>query len=109
MSRSYCKPVRPYHMEYKNELNWKYQGITECDVWWSPYFFSIDEKEWKYYTKKKSNFHNSMRFPRYYRKQINNYRRNNDKRELYKEIHLIDYEGLYSCWNCKDSDPWYFW
>lgn len=109
MSRSYCKPIHPYHLIYKNELNWTYRGITEYDLFWVPYFFPINEAKWKYYTKKHTNRRHSLRFPRYYRKQINKSRRNYDKRELFKEVNFIDYEGLYDKWNCKTADPWWFW
>ena len=111
MSRSYCKPNIPYHINYKEELNYTYTGIpihyySRYGI--QSYWYDIEAKH-DYYAKKHTNYKHSFRFPHYYRNLINRTRRHKDRHELYKEITNFKYEGLYSKWNCKDADPWWYW
>lgn len=47
--------------------------------------------------------------PKSHRKIYNKKRRRKDKREIWREINLEDYEGQCSDWNCKDAHVWDFW
>lgn len=114
MSRSYCKPRVPFHIQYKGEIqyiegkrNYKF-GVTYGDLFYEN-CKDIINKKYKYYTKKTTSHYHSYRFPKSYRKTVNRSRRNFDKRELHKELTYNDYEGLYSKWNGKDSDPMWYW
>jgi len=115
MSRSFCKPVREFHIAYRNEIEELKRDTYYDYIFWgtpSRWFDTWDElnkAKWKYYTKKHTCHRHSYRFPKSYRKMINSQRKNKDKRELFKEINFIYYEGLYDPWNCKTADPYWFW
>jgi len=47
--------------------------------------------------------------PRHFRNTVNKTRRRFDKKELWKSIHLEEYEEQCSKWNCKDSNSWGWW
>jgi len=61
----------------------------------------------KYYTDLFDYYRSNPNKP--FRKNINKQRRSRDKRELYKEINLIGYEGLYDLWNCKTANREWYW
>lgn len=122
MSRSYGKPHTPFHIAYLNDIeelkkgeyyihdNWNYtHNFGRKPTRWFNTWDDVKEARWKYRTKKHTCHRHSYRFPKSYRKEINKNRTMVDKRELYKELNTIDYEGMYSTWNCKDADPWYYW
>lgn len=69
--------------------------------------YSVDEAQ--YHTDKYSKGYFRRRLPKYYRQMVNKKRKNRDRRELWKEVHVDGYEGLYSSWNGKDSDPAWYW
>lgn len=51
----------------------------------------------------------SITLPRHFRKEVNKRRRARDKQEVYKAVHIVDYEELCSDWNCKDNESWGYW
>lgn len=106
MSRTYRKRLLPY-------TEWIYKDFYRIIV---KNTHTLDEKiedkyisrqRYKYYTQ--SGYRNTYSFPKEYRKHTNKLRKLHDSRELYKELNFIEYEGLYSKWNCKDSDPAWYW
>ena len=122
MSRSYCKPHTPFNIAYIHDIdelkrdtysyhdNWNYaRNVNNKPHRWFETWADLTESKWKYTTKKHTCHRHSHRFPKTYRKIVNNSRRNYDKRELFKEINLIDYDAVYSKWNCKDADPYWYW
>lgn len=122
MSRSYGKPVHPFHLMFMDELeelkrdiysvHWNWNYFNNFNRIPSRHFENwndVKDIKWRYYAKKHTCHRHSHRFPKDYRKLINKERRNLDKRELYKEVNFKEYDGKYSKWNCKDSDPWWYW
>ena len=90
------------------------------DLWrWKPYWTYrgyYTEEPWESYKKEEALYHTDNydkryfrhTLPKYYRNHINRKRRKYDRYELYKEVNW-DYDGVYSDWNCKDADPWWYW
>lgn len=71
---------------------------------------SWDLHVYKYYLYKCTADHNEhISLPRHFRKEVNKKRRARDKQEVYKSVHIVDYEELCSNWNCKDNDSWGYW
>jgi len=107
MSRSYGKPRLPFHIYFRDFIR-EVETDTLLDCY-KDWVHGVLNKKYKYTRKNKSGRGYSERFPKSYRKQINNIRRNKDKVELFKELNLDEYTGNYSKWNCKDADPWWYW
>ena len=122
MSRSYGKPHTPFHLVHMDEieelkkdtyhfhLNWNYAHNFNSKLHrWFETWDDLNYAKWRYKTKKHTCHRHSHRFPKSYRKFVNSTRKTVDKRELYKELNYDEYSPVYSKWNCKDSDPWWFW
>lgn len=113
MSRTIRKRLESYPV-WKGIMRWyvwdhEAKMIMDAPQYNYPYreigiWESYEKDEILYYTDKKHGFY-FWKKHKTYRKQVNRTRRNHDKRELRKEINCPDYEGLYSAWNAKDSDP----
>lgn len=98
-------PKATYDIDYENDVAYCHylivHGLEDPTSWLPP-------------SKIKQRFHGDKwhyrysGFPRLYRNIVNRQRRSRDRRELHKELTLENYEGLYSNWNHKDSDPWWW-
>lgn len=79
--------------------------IGFVDYGWESY---ADDKA-LYYSDNYDQGYFRRNLPKSYRKLVNRKRKNRDKRELWKEVHWEEYDGLYSKWNGVDSDPCWYW
>lgn len=99
MSRTY----RKRSVSFKEEFSYWHHLIESGDKseWLNKYYHKVKNI---YHTDNYEEFHRNM--PKEWRKSANAKRRNHDKRELWKELNIVDYEAQYSKWNCKDNDHW---
>ncbi len=88
----------------KPEHHWEFRFPNKKNPW-----ESYVKDEVLYYSDNYGQGYFRRKFPKYYRNMINRKRRGRDKHELWKEVNLDCYDGLYSSWNCKDSNPSWFW
>jgi len=90
---------------------------TENKLWKKADHFWKKPDEWVSYRKEEAMYDTDncgqgwfrRTKPKHYRNLINRKRRRRDDHELWKEVNIDGYEGLYSSWNCKDSDPSWYW
>lgn len=121
MSKTYRKRIETYVEFYGGwgSYTWDLSSKTRkyCRHYWNwPTIIGFVDYDWESYKEDESKYYTDnygqnffrKRKPKAYRKMVNRARRMHDKRELWKETHM-DYDGLYSKWNCRDSDPTWYW
>lgn len=106
MSRTYRKRVESFRQYYKN---WTFNEDGTLSITWKTFYTEEEVKKLKYQYKTKTCKHYTFNLPKFFRNMVNRKRRAYDKQELWKELNLEEYEGLYSSWNCKDNNAWSYW
>jgi len=102
------RTTRKRKFSFYNEYEWWFKpNLWDLYYWDDEYDSELIRYRDLYYTESYGSYSGSPDKP--FRKAVNNVRRNHDKRELYKELNLKDYEGLYDPWNCKTANAWWYW
>ena len=114
MSRTYRRKDSESFAKYNKVIISFWRATIQI---WQPYenttnnHKGIAQAKAKYYGDHgyKRRFGDNGSFPKEYRKFVNKQRKEHDRIELYRELHIEDYSPVYSKWNCKDSDPMWYW
>lgn len=101
------RTTRKRRLSFYKEHEWWFESSEWHSAWTDEFDEGYIKSRDLYYTE----MYNCGNFSpdKSFRRKVNKQRRTRDKRELYKELNLIDYEGLYDLWNCKTANAWWYW
>ena len=98
MSRTYRKSEESFDSYWHDNLDWYLNYISSTEA--------RERAKWKYNPQRG---YQHWTLPKEFRNSVNRSRRARDRQEIYREINIIEYEGLYDPWNCKTANQWGYW
>jgi len=98
MSRTYRKTWETFDQYWKGHYHW-YLKATSTTL-------EREKAKWKYNPRRGYQY---WTLPQWFRNDVNKSRRARDRQEIYREIMLEEYEGMYDPWNCKTANQWGYW